>query len=657
MAAFSPELLVMSTRELDRLEVIKQVVDGRTTARAAAALLDLSAKQITRLRQAYERDGAAALVSRKRGRPSNRKLAADIEERVVQLVRDRYADFGPTLAREKLAENHGIKLGLETVRQILLRSGVWVPKSQRIARPHQPRYRRECLGELVQIDGCDHHWFEDRAPSCTLLVYVDDATSRLMELRFVESESTLSYFESTASYLRRHGKPVAFYSDKHSTFRVTRQKDGAEVEAVTQFARALSELNIDIICANTPQAKGRVERMHSTLQDRLVKELRLQGISDVVAANAFLPGFLEAFNARFAKPPRNAHDAHRKLDPLDDLDRIFSCREERSMGPDLTVQYLGSIYVVTPGPTTKKLAGRRRKVEIRTWPDGRLEIQHDGQVLPHTVPDEYPYPSPAEIVARKDMAVQFKRMQEAQNDPSRRYALAKRFPAQKAEAKKAHRRRAKPKYEYIPTVERIASTKPGKRDFHDAGERTRYCIRWVRGHAYLHERFFTGPAGREGVGAFQQRYLGRVEDQVARRWERVGEPTLPPPLKGQKLPPLPARRAAKRAQKARAAGSKPPPPPPPSGEERLGVALWYAEVMRSAEVDRIRRQNDAIEKYNDQLEKKLLAQVKADRLEAKRKQSSLRPSSTVGPRKGPHRAPPPRPVRVSAGARAGQGSP
>src|SRR5258705_219633 len=185
-------------------------------------------------------------------------------------------------------------------------------------------------GELVQIDGSEHRWFEDRATACTLLVFVDDATSRLMELRFVPSESTFAYFEALKAYLRRHGKPVAFYSDKHSIFRVSNE-NAASGNGMTQFGRALSELNIEILCANTSQAKGRVERAHHTLQDRLVKELRLAGINTIEAANAFLPNFVADYNGRFAKPACRNHDLHRSADRRQDLDQILCWREHRQV--------------------------------------------------------------------------------------------------------------------------------------------------------------------------------------------------------------------------------------------------------------------------------------------------------------------------------------
>jgi hypothetical protein len=245
------------------------------------------------------------LTSRKRGRASNRKHGEAFRRTVLSLVGERYPDFGPTFAVEKLVERHGLRVGVETLRQWMMADGLWIDRRHKLPSPHQPRRRRECLGELVQIDGSEHAWFEDRGETCTLLAFVDDATSRLMQLRFVASESAFDYFRATRDYLETHGKPVAFYSDKHSIFRVN-SKDAAGGDGVTQFGRALSELNIDIICANSPQAKGRVERAFGTLQDRLVKELRLAGISTIAAANAWLPGFIIGHNDRFSRVPAEA---------------------------------------------------------------------------------------------------------------------------------------------------------------------------------------------------------------------------------------------------------------------------------------------------------------------------------------------------------------
>lgn len=234
-------------------------------------------------------------------------------------MRERYADFGPTLACEKLYECHGIRLAKETVRRWMRDAGLWIPRAQRPPKVYQPRARRACLGELVQIDGSEHGWFEQRAPVCTLLVYVDDATGRLMLLHFTATESTFSYFEATRAYLERFGKPVAFYSDKASVFRPTTKGEAG----VTHFGRAMYELNIDTFCANSSPAKGRVERAHQTLQDRLVKERRLRGVHTMEAANAFAPAFMAAYNARFAKPPKSDFNAHRPLRDDEALETIL----------------------------------------------------------------------------------------------------------------------------------------------------------------------------------------------------------------------------------------------------------------------------------------------------------------------------------------------
>jgi hypothetical protein len=216
-------LLTMSAKEMDRLGVVQRVLEGRLPQKQAAQIMGVTPRQVRRLCTAYDVDGAAGLVSKSRGKPSNRRLAADVRGQAMVLVRERYADFGPTLAAEKLAEVHGRGVSHETLRHWMKADGIWLTRTDRVPTPHQPRFRRECLGELVQIDGCEHHWFEDRGPYCSLLVYVDDATGRLMELLFVTTESACGYFEATISYLRRHGKPVAFYSDKHSILRVANE--------------------------------------------------------------------------------------------------------------------------------------------------------------------------------------------------------------------------------------------------------------------------------------------------------------------------------------------------------------------------------------------------------------------------------------------------
>ncbi|MEX3896699.1 ISNCY family transposase [Paraburkholderia sp. BR10954] len=369
--------ITMTMREIDRLKVIQAVTEARLKPGQAAERLGLSVRQIERLVLRYDAAGVAGLVSGKRGRAGNHQLPAGKAQRALALIRERYADFGPTLAREKLRECHGIELAVETVRTLMIAAGLWVPRRDRPPKVYQPRNRRACLGELIQIDGSDHRWFEDRAPACTLLVYVDDATSRLMALHFTATESTFGYFEATRAYLERYGKPVAFYSDRASVFRSTAA--GKTGRSVTHFGRAMYELNIDTFCANLSSAKGRVERAHLTLQDRLVKELRLPGISTVAGANAYAPSFMAAYNARFAKPPRSAFDAHRPLRADESLDLVLTWREPRKVTKALTVQYDRVLYLLDDTPEHRRLIDRY--IEVWEYPDGRIQLRADGRVL------------------------------------------------------------------------------------------------------------------------------------------------------------------------------------------------------------------------------------------------------------------------------------
>ncbi len=271
----------------------------------------------------------------------------------------------------------------------------------------------------------DHAWFEDRGPKCTLLVYVDDATSRLVELRFVASESAFDYFASTRTYLERHGKPVAFYSDKASIFRVA-ASEAAKGAGITQFGRALSDLNIDIVCANTPQAKGRVERAHLTLQDRLVKELRLRSISTPETGNAYLPLFRAEYNQRFGREPLNPHDAHRPLRDDEDLDLIFTWQEERKLSRNLTINYKRVMYLVEPGPETQTLAGQRCRVHEHE--DGHVEVRHGNKPLPCSVFfDKDPCVRQGAIVANKRLGAVLSTIRRDQQERDRQRLARRRL--------------------------------------------------------------------------------------------------------------------------------------------------------------------------------------------------------------------------------------
>lgn len=422
-------VITMSRTELSRLRVMIDLADGRTRVEDAAALMGLQRRQVYRLLDAFRAHGPDALISKRRGKPSNRAHGATFRQTCLAIVRERYEDFGPTLAAEKLAEVHGLPIGIETLRQWMIEDGIWVRRRDRVKRVHQPRHRRDCLGELVQVGGCEHWWFEDRGPQCTLLVFVDDATSRLMHLSFVASESAFAYFQAMRAYLEDHGKPIALYSDKHSVFRINRT-DAANGGDMTQFGRALHELNIDILCANAPQAKGRVERAHKTLQDRLVKELRLAGADGIEAGNALLPGFMADYNRRFAKPARLDKDLHRPLAPQDDLDGSFAWRVERTVTHSLTVQYDRVMFILEPNEITRALP--RKKVTIYDFPDGRIEVRHQGLALPYRTFDRITRVDQGAIVENKRLseALELCRKMQAELPPKVR---SRKAPARSAQ--------------------------------------------------------------------------------------------------------------------------------------------------------------------------------------------------------------------------------
>ncbi|WP_313615016.1 ISNCY family transposase [Agrobacterium sp.] len=377
-------MITMSQKELHRLELIQKIRDERLSVVQAAEQLGLSRSQVHRLLQAYDRDGPAGLVSKKRSRPSNRRHSEEFRNAALDLIRDRYLDFGPTLAREKLIELHHISVAKETLRQWMTEAGIWVSRKERKKRVFQPRGRRDCFGELVQIDGSHHWWFENRGPKCALLVYIDDATGKLLHLRFAGSENTFDYLHATKSYLQQWGKPLAFYSDKHGVFRSLHPSKKDRTSGLTQFGRALCELSIEILCANSSQAKGRVERMNRTLQDRLVKELRLAGIDSMEAGNAFLSGFMEDYNARFAVCPARSEDLHRPVNLAPDrLKEILCKREQRYVGSQLTFSYERQRIMLEETDVTRGLVGKY--VETYAYADGRLDVRWKGHRLPYTV--------------------------------------------------------------------------------------------------------------------------------------------------------------------------------------------------------------------------------------------------------------------------------
>jgi len=373
------EVVQMSLKEADRYAVIEQVIE-RTMAQSDAALwLNISVRQVKRLVRAIRQDGAQGAVSKRWGVPSNRRISQATRDQFVGLVRDNYSDFGPTLACEYLTAQHGYTGSAETLRGWMIEAGLWKAKRSRVRRVHSPRERRSCLGELVQIDGSPHAWLEDRAPKSCLIAFIDDATGELMQACFYPVESTNAYLHSLQCYVSAHGRPVALYSDRHSIF----TKHDPEDPTPTQFERAAGELNIESILAYSPQAKGRVERAFQTLQDRLVKALRLARISTLEAANAWLPLYLAQHNARFRRLPADATNAHRLYaGDTQELARICAHHYARKLSKTLTCQFMGKLLVVITRPEQPRYALRSQPVKVIEHLSGELELLWGAETLP-----------------------------------------------------------------------------------------------------------------------------------------------------------------------------------------------------------------------------------------------------------------------------------
>jgi transposase len=387
-------LLEMSCDERDRAHLVRACVEARMGQLEASERLGISVRQFKRLVRAWRQEGDAGLVSRQRGRPSNRRLAAARRAEIEILLKGKYAGFGATLASEKLLALEEIEVSVETVRQMQIALGLWRPKARRAKRVFQLRERRLRFGELIQIDGSPHDWFEGRGPRCTLIVFIDDATGRLTALRFAPVESGRAYLETLRDHVLAHGCPLAFYADRHGIFRVN-AKDAQSGDGKTEFGRVVERLEIGLINALTPQAKGRVERANQTLQDRLVKEMRLRNICSIAESRAYLPDFMLEWNKKFAVPPRDETSAHRPwTKTAEELDLVLACQEERVLTKALTFSYGGTKYCVkTWGPGT---AMRGAKILVHRFTDGRLHFSHKDRALTCTAYGTYAVPDPAE---------------------------------------------------------------------------------------------------------------------------------------------------------------------------------------------------------------------------------------------------------------------
>jgi len=384
----------MSSREVDKHHTIRQILEGRLTWAQGAEQLRLSERQVGRLCAKVREQGARGVIHGLRGRPGNRRADLELLGMAMSAVHDPlWEGFKPLFASEKLQECYGIKINRETIRKAMTVTGAWRPKRQG-ARHRAWRERRARVGLLVQVDGSHHAWFEGRGPKCVLLLMIDDATGRVQYAYFAKAEDTASIMRLVKRYLELFGRPVALYVDKHSIYKVNREANVDEQlraeQPATQFKRAMEELGIKVIWAHSPQAKGRVERGFKTHQDRLVKELRLAGISEIESANRFLQEvYIPRHNARYAVEPRQAQDAHRPLLASQKLERILSTRIQRVVRNDYTVQFKRRFLQIRAQKPQRVRPGDKVLVETRL--DGSLHLLWRGRYLPFKPLSERPY--------------------------------------------------------------------------------------------------------------------------------------------------------------------------------------------------------------------------------------------------------------------------
>lgn len=379
--------VTMSLQEINRCGILKQIEDGVLKQTDAARVMGITDRQTRRLMKAYRERGPDGIIHRLRGKTSNRSLKPELKTQIIRLVTEHYHDFGPTLAAEKLESTHGICINHETLRLLMTSAGIWKPKKRKVNH-HERRERRSCYGEMEQFDGCLHDWFEGRGPKCTLLASRDDATNEVTA-RFYTYEGTETVMLFWWGYMNRHGKPQSIYLDRHSTYRVNHKNAADDDRMTTQFERAMDELGIEVIHAHSPQAKGRIENLFGTLQDRLVKELRLASISTPEEANTFLEEtFLPAFNKRFMVEPASTANVHWPISSKEDLSQILSVQAERYIGNDFTVRFKGAWLQLHETQPTLVLPKARVVVEGRL--DGSLHIRLNNTYLTFTTLDYKP---------------------------------------------------------------------------------------------------------------------------------------------------------------------------------------------------------------------------------------------------------------------------
>lgn len=336
------------------------------SATEAGTILGVSRSHLYRLRKSYLRDGGRGIASKARNKPSNRAFPPTVKERVLKLIEERYSDFGPTYIAEMLEDAHGLKFSPETIRTWMIEERLWVPNGTTRRRLQQRRKRLPYYGDLIQVDGSTHDWFEGRGRHCTAMVWVDDATGKIQELRFFPKEDRDAYFSTAHSYLSKHGRPVRILTDRHSAVWT---EDGN-----SEFTEAMMALNVLHSVSYSAASKGRVERVHRVLQDRMVKAMRLAGISTIEAANDFAPGFIKKYNMRFQKDPLEPGDSHRSLEGYD-ADRILSRKHMRRVTKQAGFSFNGAEYLIEATESSRSSIGSNVVVEIQT--NGAMAVYGD----------------------------------------------------------------------------------------------------------------------------------------------------------------------------------------------------------------------------------------------------------------------------------------
>jgi transposase len=369
-------IIMASQEELRRLHVIQKVLEGGIKQVEAAEILSLSSRHIRRVVKRVQGEGNRGIVHRSRGRPSNRKISDQLKDKVIKLYRVSYKGFGPTLASEKLLERDGVSISDETLRGWLIEAGDW-KKVRKRRRHRQWRERKGHRGEMVQIDGSHHAWFEDRGPECVLMGYIDDATGGVFG-RFYDYEGTMPAMDSFKRYIRKRGLPLKVYLDKHSTYKSTAkptiEEELSGVEPLSEFERALKELGVEVSHAHSPQAKGRIERLFRTFQDRVIKEMRLRGVKAIEEGNKFLEEYLPLYNKRFSVQPRDKDDVHRALPRGMDLNAFLCIKTERTLRNDFTVAHNHKLYQIED-------ATKASKVIVQDRMDGSMRMTYQGRAL------------------------------------------------------------------------------------------------------------------------------------------------------------------------------------------------------------------------------------------------------------------------------------